>query len=56
MDTFFRNRISGFWRCLRSRWLRVGGAQAQPAYSFSAGTHQMLAPIALYLDALLSQI
>jgi hypothetical protein len=37
--------------------LAAGGAQAQPAYTFSqAELDQMLAPVALYPDALLAQV
>ena len=59
MTTFFRNMTSRLLALLAVFVLAFaqGGAQAQPAYSFSQQElDQMLAPIALYPDALLSQI
>ena len=59
MKTFFRNLNSRLVALLAALALAMaqGGAQAQPAYSFSQQElDQMLAPIALYPDALLSQI
>ena len=59
MKTFFRNTTSRLMALLAACALALaqGGAQAQPAYSFSQQElDRMLAPIALYPDALLSQI
>jgi len=59
MTTFFRNMTSRLLALLAVFVLAFAqsGAQAQPAYSFSQQElDQMLAPIALYPDALLSQI
>jgi len=59
MKTFFRNMSSRLLALLAALALAFaqGGAQAQPAYSYSQqNLDQMLAPIALYPDALLSQI
>lgn len=59
MKTFFRNMSSGLFALLAAFALALAqsGAQAQPGYSFSQRElDQMLAPIALYPDALLSQI
>ncbi len=59
MKTFFRNMASRLFALLAALALACaqGGAQAQPAYSFpQQELDQMLAPIALYPDALLSQI
>ena len=59
MKTFFRNMTSRLLALLAALALALaqGGAQAQPAHSFSQQElDQMLAPIALYPDALLAQI
>ena len=59
MKTFSGNRVSRLFALLAALALALaqGGAHAQPAYSFSQQElDQMLAPIALYPDALLSQI
>jgi hypothetical protein len=59
MKTFFRNMAFRLLALLAALALAfaLGGAQAQPARSFSQQElDQMLAPIALYPDALLSQI
>ena len=59
MKTSFRNMASRIFALFAALALAVaqGGAQAQPAYAFSQQElDQMLAPIALYPDALLSQI
>jgi len=59
MNTFLRNRISRILALLAAFALAFaqGGAQAQPAYAYSQQElDQMLAPIALYPDPLLSQI
>jgi hypothetical protein len=59
MKTSFRNLASRFFALLAALALAFaqGGAQAQPAYAYSQPElDQMLAPIALYPDALLSQI
>jgi hypothetical protein len=59
MKTFSGNRVSRLFALLAALALALaqGGAQAQPAYVFSQQElDQMLAPIALYPDALLSQI
>ena len=59
MKTFFRNMASRLLALFAVFVLAFAqsGAQAQPAYSFSQQElDQMLAPIALYPDALLSQI
>ncbi|MBI5910168.1 MAG: DUF3300 domain-containing protein [Betaproteobacteria bacterium] len=59
MKTFLRNMTSRLLALLAALALACAqdGAQAQPAYSFpQQELDQMLAPIALYPDALLSQI
>jgi hypothetical protein len=59
MKTFSGNMVSRLLGLLAALVLAFaqGGAQAQPAYSLSQQElDQMLAPIALYPDALLSQI
>ena len=59
MKTLVRNMTSRLFALLIALALAFaqGGAQAQPAYAFSQQElDQMLAPIALYPDALLSQI
>ncbi|HEX7417303.1 MAG TPA: DUF3300 domain-containing protein [Steroidobacteraceae bacterium] len=59
MKTFSGNRVSRLFALLAALALALaqGGAFAQPAYVFSQQElDQMLAPIALYPDALLSQI
>ncbi len=59
MKTLFRNMTSGLLALLAAFALAFaqGGAQAQPVSSYSQqNLDQMLAPIALYPDALLSQI
>jgi len=59
MKTFFRSMASRFFALLAAFALAwaPGGAQAQTAYVYSQQElDQMLAPIALYPDALLSQI
>ena len=59
MKTLFRNMTSRLVALLAALALALAqsGAQAQPAYSFSQQElDQMVAPIALYPDALLSQI
>jgi hypothetical protein len=57
MKTLIRKLASGFFALFAALAFAQGGAQAQPAYAFSQQElDQMLAPIALYPDALLSQI
>ena len=59
MKTFSGNRVSRLFALLAALALVLaqGGAHAQPAYVVSQQElDQMLAPIALYPDALLSQI
>jgi hypothetical protein len=59
MKTFSGNMLPRLFALLAALALALaqGGAQAQPAYAFSQQElDQMLAPVALYPDALLSQI